>query len=274
MPVISRYLVKKDCNILCLSQFDDLDTRFFFLRVNFTFKNNTSIENFLDDFQPIIQQFSMKFSIRNAKKAVKTLILVSRLYHCLHDLLYRWNMGTLNLNIIGVVSNHLLHKQMVENYHIPFHYIPVTQKTRIQSEKKLIEIIDKHNVGLIVLARYMQIISDQLCSKMAGRIINVHHSFLPSFKGAHPYKQAYEYGVKIIGATAHYVTSELDAGPIIAQDVKHITHAQNVEDYSKIGKKIEAKVLTSAVTAHIQHRVFINKRKTIVFPDHPNNYSE
>ncbi|MEG8099033.1 formyltetrahydrofolate deformylase [Candidatus Liberibacter brunswickensis] len=275
ISVILKYLSEKKCNLLDLSKFNDSDTKQIFMRVNFTFKNNNKcIENFISDFQPIIHKFSLQFSIRNAREKMKTIILLSRFDHCLNDLLYRWNLSTLALNIIGVVSNHLIHKEIVDNYNIPFYYIPVTKQNKIQSERELVEIIDKNSVELMVLARYMQIISDKLCHKMEGKIINVHHSLLPSFKGANPYKQAYESGVKIIGATAHYITSELDEGPIIDQDVIRITHSNSVEDYSRIGKNIEAKVLTNAVKAHIQQRVFINKRKTIVFPYSQNNYSE
>ncbi|OMH86771.1 formyltetrahydrofolate deformylase [Candidatus Liberibacter asiaticus] len=268
--IIPDYLSTQGCNILDISQFNDLDTSKLFMRISFVF--NTCMKLFIADFQPIVQQFSLQYSIRNTKEATKTLILVSQPDHCLNDLLYRWNIGTLALNIVGVVSNHTTHKKLVENYQLPFYYLPMTEQNKIESEQKLINIIEKNNVELMILARYMQILSDHLCHKMTGRIINIHHSFLPSFKGANPYKQAYEYGVKIIGATAHYAICELDAGPIIEQDDVRVTHAQTIEDYIAIGKNIEAKVLTKAVNAHIQQRVFINKRKTIVFPAYPNNY--
>ncbi|CAL9915396.1 Formyltetrahydrofolate deformylase [Candidatus Liberibacter solanacearum] len=273
ISVLSGYLSGK-CDILDLAQFNDSNTRKFFMRASFTLKKHTCMKNFLIDFQPIIQQFSLNISIRNAKERMKTLILVSRFDHCLHDLLYQWNARTLAMDIAGIVSNHPIYQKLAIDYQIPFYYIPITKQNKIKCEEELINIIEKNNVELLILARYMQILSEKLCQKMSGRIINIHHSFLPSFKGGNPYKQAYEYGVKIIGATAHYVTPALDEGPIIEQDVVHITHAQNIKNYISIGRNIETKVLSNAVNAHIQHRVFINERKTVVFPTQSNDYPE
>ncbi|MBY7649898.1 MAG: formyltetrahydrofolate deformylase [Candidatus Liberibacter europaeus] len=273
ISIVSGYLSEKECTILDLSQFDDLNTKKIFMRVNFTLGSNTCLKNVIADFKLISKTFSIEFSIRNTTESMNTIIMVSNLDHCLSDLLHRWHTGTLSINIVGVISNHPNHQKLVTDYDIPYYYIPITKNDKIDSEKKLIDIIETHNVKLIVLARYMQIISDKICQKMSGHIINIHHSFLPSFKGANPYKQAYDAGVKIIGATAHYVTRILDEGPIIEQGTARVTHVQNVADYIAIGRDVEKKVLADAIKAHTQHRVFINQGKTIVFPANSGEYS-
>ncbi|MGQ3215861.1 MAG: formyltetrahydrofolate deformylase, partial [Shinella sp.] len=175
--------------------------------------------------------------------------------------------------IVGVVSNHFDYQKVIVNHDIPFYHIKVTKENKPQAEARLMEVVEQSGAELIVLARYMQVLSDAVCKKMSGRIINIHHSFLPSFKGANPYKQAFERGVKLIGATAHYVTEDLDEGPIIEQDVARITHAQSAEDYVSIGRDVESQVLARAVHAHIHHRTFMNGNKTIVFPPSPGSYA-
>ena len=199
--------------------------------------------------------------------------MVSRFGHCLNDLLYRWKIGALPIDIVGVVSNHFDYQKVVVNHDIPFHHIKVTKQNKSQAEAQLMEIVEQTGTDLVVLARYMQVLSDQLCAKMSGKIINIHHSFLPSFKGANPYKQAYERGVKLIGATAHYVTADLDEGPIIDQDIVRITHAQSSEDYISLGRDVESQVLARAIHAHIHHRSFINGNRTVVFPAGPGSYA-
>jgi len=174
---------------------------------------------------------------------------------------------------VAVVSNHMDYQKLVVNHDIPFYQVRVTKENKAAAEARLLEIVEESGAELVVLARYMQILSDQLCQKMSGRIINIHHSFLPSFKGANPYKQAYERGVKLIGATAHYVTADLDEGPIIEQDTTRVTHAQSPEDYVSLGRDVEAQVLSRAIHAHIHHRVFINGNKTVVFPASPGSYA-
>ncbi|MBL0849308.1 MAG: formyltetrahydrofolate deformylase [Candidatus Liberibacter ctenarytainae] len=273
IAAISGYLSEKGWNILDISQFDDLNTQKFFMRVYFNLEKDVCLEKLVMDFKPIAEKLSLKISIRNAKESMNTLILVSRSDHCLHDLLYRWKTGTLSINIIGIISNHPDHQQLVASCNIPFHYIPVMAHNKEKADKKLIDIIEKNNVELLILARYMQILSDKTCLKMSGRIINIHHAFLPSFKGANPYQQAYECGVKLIGATAHYVTPILDEGPIIEQDTVRVTHAQSIGDYIAIGRDIESRVLAHAVKAHTQYRVFINGGKTVVFPAGSGSYS-
>jgi formyltetrahydrofolate deformylase len=199
--------------------------------------------------------------------------MVLRFGHCLNDLLYRWRIGALPIDIVAVISNHMDYQKVVVNHDIPFHCIKVTKENKPQAEAEQMRILRDSGAELIVLARYMQVLSDQMCKEMSGRIINIHHSFLPSFKGANPYKQAYERGVKLIGATSHYVTADLDEGPIIEQDTVRITHAQSPEDYVSLGRDVEAAVLSRAIHAHVNGRVFLNGEKTVVFPASPGSYA-
>lgn len=215
----------------------------------------------------------MDANIYSDGERTKTLLMVSRFGHCLNDLLYRWKIGALPIDIVGVVSNHFEYQKVVVNHDIPFHHIKVTKDNKPKAEAQLLDLIDTSGAELVVLARYMQVLSDEMCRKMSGRIINIHHSFLPSFKGANPYKQAYERGVKLIGATAHYVTADLDEGPIIEQDTVRVTHAQSAEDYVSLGRDVESQVLARAIHAHIHHRTFINGNRTVVFPPSPGSYA-
>ncbi|NKN39214.1 formyltetrahydrofolate deformylase [Agrobacterium sp. a22-2] len=273
VAAISGYLAAEGCNIIDSSQFDDLDTGKFFMRVSFISEEGLSGDKLLEGFAPIAEKFAMTFEMHDSAHRMKVLLMVSRFGHCLNDLLYRWKIGALPIEIVGVISNHFDYQKVVVNHDIPFHHIPVTKANKPQAEARIMEVVEQTGTELIVLARYMQILSDSMCQKMSGRIINIHHSFLPSFKGANPYKQAFERGVKLIGATAHYVTADLDEGPIIEQDVARITHAQSGEDYVSIGRDVESQVLARAIHAHIHHRTFINGNRTVVFPASPGSYA-
>ncbi|RCL00100.1 MAG: formyltetrahydrofolate deformylase [Candidatus Tokpelaia sp. JSC189] len=273
IAAVSSYLAANGCNIIDSSQFDDLETEKFFMRVTFISQEGATLQKLSKGFTNIRKKFTMQASFHDEYERMKVIIMVSRFGHCLNDLLYRWRIGVLPIDIAGVVSNHLDYRKAVIDHHVPFYHINMAKETKHEAEQKLWGIIRKNGVDLIVLARYMQVLSEKLCHKMEGRIINIHHSFLPSFKGANPYKQAYQRGVKLIGATAHYATTDLDEGPIIEQDVARITHAQNTDDYIAIGRDIEIQVLARAVHAHIQHRTFINANRVVVFPITPGSYT-
>ena len=273
VAAISGYLTEKGCNIIDSSQFDDLGTDKFFMRISFISEEGIARPALRDGFEPIAEKFGMDWEIYDAADRMKVLLMVSRFGHCLNDLLYRWRIGALPIDIVGVVSNHFDYQKVVANHDIPFHHIKVTKENKPQAESQLLDLVEQTGTELIVLARYMQVLSNQLCQKMSGRIINIHHSFLPSFKGANPYKQAYQRGVKLIGATAHYVTADLDEGPIIEQDTVRITHAQSPDDYVSLGRDVERQVLARAIHAHIHRRVFLNGNRTIVFPPSPGSYA-
>lgn len=273
VAAISGFLAKNICNIVNSSQFDDPISKKFFCRIGFDNEGGKTIHEIRNEFAPITQEFSMDAHFFDTRQRMKVLLMVSKFGHCLNDLVYRWKIGALPLDIVGVVSNHLDYQKLVVNNDLPFYHIPVHANRKDESEERLLEIINDTRTELVVLARYMQILSDRLCQEMSGKIINIHHSFLPSFKGANPYKQAFERGVKIIGATAHYVTADLDEGPIIEQDIVRVTHAQNADDYVSLGRDVEAQVLARAIHAHIHHRVFINENRTVVFPATPGSYA-
>ncbi|MEF9604445.1 formyltetrahydrofolate deformylase, partial [Paracoccus sp. PXZ] len=217
--------------------------------------------------------FDMDYAIHDETEKMKVVIMVSRFGHCLNDLLYRWRIGALPIDIVAVISNHMDYQKVVVNHDIPFHRIQVTRENKPDAEARIMAVVEETGAELIVLARYMQVLSDAMCQKMSGRIINIHHSFLPSFKGANPYKQAFERGVKLIGATSHYVTADLDEGPIIEQDIIRVTHAQSPEDYVSLGRDVESQVLARAIHAHIHRRVFLNGNRTVVFPASPGSYA-
>ena len=273
VAAISGYLAEAGCNITDSAQFDDPLTGNFFTRTTFLSETGATAEELITGFGPIASTFEMEWAITPGLERTKVLLMVSNFGHCLNDLLYRWRIGALPIDIVGVVSNHLTYQKVVVNHDIPFHHIKVTKENKPQAEAQLMAVVEDSGAELVVLARYMQVLSDAICKKMSGRIINIHHSFLPSFKGANPYKQAYERGVKLIGATAHYVTADLDEGPIIEQDTVRITHAQSAEDYVSLGRDVEAQVLSRAIHAHIHHRVFQNGNKTVVFPASPGSYA-
>ncbi len=273
VAAIANFLADTGCNLTDSSQFDDMATGRFFMRVTFTSETGATHADLSGGFDPIAAEFGMDWAIRDSAARVKVLLMVSNFGHCLNDLLYRWRIGALPVDIVGVVSNHLTYQKVVVNHDIPFHHIKVTPANKPEAEARLLALLEESGVELVVLARYMQVLSDAFCQRMAGRIINIHHSFLPSFKGANPYKQAFERGVKLIGATAHYVTADLDEGPIIEQDTVRITHAQSPEDYVSLGRDVEAQVLARAIHAHIHHRVFVSGNKTVVFPASPGSYA-
>ncbi|MBO3758142.1 formyltetrahydrofolate deformylase [Ciceribacter sp. L1K23] len=273
VAAISGYLAEQGCNIVDSSQFDDLDTGKFFMRVSFISEQGIKRDKLDAGFAPVAEKFAMTWELHDAAQRMKVLLMVSRFGHCLNDLLYRWKIGALPIDIVGVVSNHFEYQKVVVNHDIPFHHIKVTKDNKPQAEAQLLDLVDQTGTELIVLARYMQVLSDSLCAKMSGKIINIHHSFLPSFKGANPYKQAFERGVKLIGATAHYVTADLDEGPIIEQDTVRVTHAQSPDDYVSLGRDVESQVLARAIHAHIHHRTFINGNRTVVFPASPGSYA-
>jgi formyltetrahydrofolate deformylase len=266
---VSTYLFQSGCNILEAQQFDDSGTGQFFMRVVFNgvdSRAEISEETLRTGFQPVAERHGMEWTLRASNSRKRVMILVSKLDHCLTDLLYRYQIGELAMDITAVVANH-----PVETYRhldfdgIPFHYLPVTSITKLEQEIALWNLIEKTNSELVVLARYMQVLSDGLVARLTGRCINIHHSFLPGFKGAKPYHQAHARGVKLIGATSHFVTAHLDEGPIIEQDVERISHSDTVEDLVRKGRDIERRVLARAVSAYLDDRIILNDAKTVVF---------
>jgi formyltetrahydrofolate deformylase len=270
---ISGLLAENGCNITDSAQFDDVETGRFFMRISFVPETGETRETLTEKFTGQLTEPDTTFEIHDEQQKMKTIIMVSRFGHCLNDLLYRVRIGALPIEVVAVISNHMDYQKVVVNQDIPYYCVPVTKENKPQAEAQIMEIVRATGAELIVLARYMQILSDEMCQKMSGRIINIHHSFLPSFKGANPYKQAYERGVKLIGATSHYVTANLDEGPIIEQDTIRVTHAQSASDYVSLGRDVEASVLARAVHAHAHHRSFLNGDKTVVFPASPGSYS-
>ena len=273
VAAISTYLADHGCNITDSSQFDDMVNDRFFMRVSFTSEEGVELAALREGFAAIEAEFDMVVRFHDEAERMKLIIMVSRFGHCLNDLLYRWRIGALPVDIVAVISNHMDYQKLVVNHDIPFHYIRVTPDNKPRAEAQIMQLVQDTGAELIVLARYMQVLSDRMCQEMSGRIINIHHSFLPSFKGANPYKQAFERGVKLIGATSHYVTADLDEGPIIEQDIIRVTHAQSPEDYVSLGRDVEAQVLARAIHAHIHHRVFLNGDKTVVFPASPGSHA-
>ncbi|PBB30272.1 formyltetrahydrofolate deformylase [Mesorhizobium sp. WSM3868] len=269
VATLAGFLAKNGCNINDSAQYDDPETDRFFMRMSFISEEGRGLQELREGLAEVAIDFDMSFDIHDAQAKMKVVLMVSRFGHCLNDLLYRWRIGALPIDIVAVISNHLDYQKVVVNHDLPFHHVAVTRANKPQAEARIMEIVEETRADLVVLARYMQVLSDTMCQKMSGRIINIHHSFLPSFKGAAPYKQAFERGVKLIGATAHYVTADLDEGPIIEQDVARITHAQSSADYVSIGRDVEAQVLARSIHAHIQHRTFLNGARTVVFPPSP-----
>ncbi len=261
---VSGFLLERKGNIEEAAQYNDHDTGLFFMRVQFACdavgqdELRTQLATFADT-------FGMKWTLHDTTQPMRTVLMVSKEGHCLNDLLFRVKSGRLPLDIRAIISNHREFYQLAASYNVPFHHIPVTAATKAQAEAKAYEVIEAEGAELVVLARYMQILSDDLCKKLSGRAINIHHSFLPSFKGAKPYYQAHDRGVKLIGATAHYVTADLDEGPIIEQDVARVDHSKTVEDFTAQGRDTESQVLARAVKWHSEHRVLLNGHKTVIF---------
>ena len=265
IAAVSTYLSDRGCDIIESAQFVDHDGEQFFLRMAFDAPDAIRSDAVLvEELQPIVNRFAMTLTVRDARRRPKILIMVSKFGHCLNDLLYRHSIGALPVDIVGVVSNHDDFKSLVESHDIPFHPLPVSADTKREQELRLMQIVETNDVELVVLARYMQVLSQDLCTRMVGRIINIHHSFLPSFKGAKPYHQAYKRGVKLIGATAHYVTDDLDEGPIIEQEVARVDHSMSPDDLVAIGRDVESVVLARAIRLHIEARVMVHDHRAIV----------
>jgi formyltetrahydrofolate deformylase len=261
---VSGFLLEHGGNIEEAGQYNDHDTGLFFMRVQFACAQLTQDDLRLR-LKLFAEGFAMRWSLHPLAEPVRTVIFVSKEGHCLNDLMFRWKSGLLPLDIRAIISNHRDFYQLAAGYNVPFHHIPVTAATKPQAEAKQLEIIQGEGAELVVLARYMQVLSNDLCRELAGKAINIHHSFLPSFKGAKPYYQAHDRGVKLIGATAHYVTADLDEGPIIEQDVARVDHTDTVEDLTALGRDTESQVLARAVKWHSEHRVLLNGHKTVVF---------
>ena len=261
---VSGFLFEQGGNIEEAAQYNDHGTGLFFMRVQFACDQLTHDE-LSSRLKTFAEPFLMNCKLHNTALPMPTVILVSKEGHCLNDLLFRWKSGLLHLDVRAIISNHREFYQLAASYNIPFHHLPVTATTKAQVEARQFEIIESEGAELVVLARYMQILSNDLCKKLAGRAINIHHSFLPSFKGAKPYYQAHDRGVKLIGATAHYVTADLDEGPIIEQDVARADHSKTVEDLTAMGRDTESQVLARAVKWHSEHRVVLNGHKTVIF---------
>ncbi|WP_406269553.1 formyltetrahydrofolate deformylase [Streptomyces sp. NBC_00191] len=262
---VSSYLYITGCNIEDSQQFGDRDTGLFFMRVHFSAEEPVTVEKLRAGFAAVGASFRMDWQIHLAEEPMRIILMVSKFGHCLNDLLFRWRTGALPVEIAAVVANHPDFEELVTSYGIPFHHIPVTKDTKAAAEAQVLELVRAENVELVVLARYMQVLSDDLCKQLSGRIINIHHSFLPSFKGAKPYHQAHARGVKLIGATAHYVTADLDEGPIIEQEVERVGHQVTPEQLVAVGRDVECQALARAVKWHAEHRILLNGRRTVVF---------
>ncbi len=265
VAAVGSSVTAQDCNILESAQYFDRASGRFFMRVNFAGPEGYTPERFAEGFRPVATAYDMDWSVNDTAQKQRVLIMVSKTGHCLNDLLYRWRIGQLPMDLVGVASNHEDWRDRVEAEGLPFHHLPITKETKASQEATLLDLVENERVELIVLARYMQILSDPLSRKLEGRVINIHHSFLPSFKGAKPYHQAHARGVKVIGATGHYVTPDLDEGPIIAQDVEHVDHTMTPDDLVAAGRDVESRVLARAVRYHLERRILLNGDSTVVF---------
>jgi formyltetrahydrofolate deformylase len=263
VAAVSNALADHAGNIVESSQFSDTESGRFFMRLVFDLDEATE-PALLEHFAPLAQRFEMDWRLYDPRQRPRVMILVSKAEHCLNDLLYRHRTGALPMDITAIVSNHLELAHLAEWHAIPFHCLPVTAATKPEQERQILDLIEQTRTELVVLARYMQILSPELCRALAGRAINIHHSFLPGFKGAKPYHQAYARGVKLIGATAHFVTANLDEGPIIEQEVERVDHAHTPEQLAAVGRDIENIVLARAIHYHLERRVFLNGSKTVV----------
>ncbi len=262
---VSSFIVTVGGNITESQQYEDRDTQLFFMRVAFDVSAATNLENVRGAFAAVADRFKMNWKLVDTTRKERVMLMVSQYEHCLNDLLFRHRSGALDVEIPLIVSNHRDLEEMAAWYGIPFVHVPVTADTKAESEARLRELVAENAIDLIVLARYMQILSDDFCREYSGSIINIHHSFLPSFKGAKPYHQAHERGVKLIGATAHYVTRDLDEGPIIEQEVARVDHAHTPEQLAAVGRDVEAQALARAVRWHSEHRVYLSGDRTIIF---------
>ncbi|YCH06302.1 formyltetrahydrofolate deformylase [Arthrobacter sp. alpha11c] len=264
VQAVTTFLFERGFNIDEHQQFDDGIRQTLHLRTAFSGSPEYSADRLEEEFSAIADRFDMKFSFHDQTKK-RVLVMVSKFGHCLNDLIFRWRGGSLGGDLVAVVSNHETHRAMAEAAGLPFIHIPVTPDTKAEAEQKLLELVDEYKADLVVLARYMQVLSDNLCRSLEGRAINIHHSFLPGFKGARPYHQAYDRGVKLVGATAHYVTADLDEGPIIEQEVIRVDHSYGPNALSTVGQDAEALALSRAVRWHCEHRVLLDQTSTVVF---------
>ncbi|GAA2519776.1 MAG: formyltetrahydrofolate deformylase [Kocuria sp.] len=265
VSAVASNLTGQGCDIFDVKHFSDRHNNEFFIRCHTISEPGTvTTESLIEGFRPVAEKHRMDFRLVDARKKTRVLVMVSKISHCLVDLLHRAHVGSLPVEIVAVVSNHTDLRPLVDLYEVPFHHVPVTRDTKPRAETQLLEFVDAYDAELVVLARYMQILSDELTQQLTGRCINIHHSFLPSFKGAKPYHQAYERGVKMVGATAHYVTPDLDEGPIIAQRVIPVDHAHAPEDLVAVGSEAETQALSRAVKWHTEGRVVVSGNRTIV----------
>ncbi|MEV0754410.1 formyltetrahydrofolate deformylase [Streptosporangium sp. NPDC050280] len=264
VAAVSGLLAGRGCNIIESQQFGDAVAERFFMRVQFA--SPLSDGELREAFAALAPEFGMDFKLRDVSVKPRVLVMVSKFGHCLNDLLYRMRSGLLDIEIVAVVSNHPDLRPLTQSYGIDYHHLPVTPETKPRQEAEVLTLVDHYRADLVVLARYMQVLSEDLCVKLAGNVINIHHSFLPSFKGAKPYHQAHSRGVKLIGATAHYVTADLDEGPIIEQEVARVNHTHSADDLAAIGRDVECQALARAVRWHTQQRILLDGHKTIVFP--------
>jgi formyltetrahydrofolate deformylase len=262
---VARVIADRGGNILDSQQFGDPDARVFFMRVHFADESNAGAEAWRASIGPVAEEFGMRWELHDANHRPRILVAVSREGHCLNDLLYRWRSGGIVAEIVGVASSLTDHEALVAGYGLPYRLLPGLEADRGARDRALLALVEELDVELVVLARYMQILGAEACRALAGRAINIHHSFLPSFKGARPYAQAHARGVKLIGATAHYVTADLDEGPIIEQEVARVDHAHSVAELARVGRDVECVALARAVRWHVEHRILLHGDRTVVF---------
>jgi formyltetrahydrofolate deformylase len=262
---VTGFVLSLDGTVVDSMQYTDSSTGVFCMRVHFQLASAAQIGTVQEAFRSVAERFAMNWRLVDREGRRRVLVMVSAHDHCLHDLLYRQQKGSLPIDIVGVVSNHRVAKKLVDDHNISFDYLPITAENKTAQEKTLMRILERKRVDLVVLARYMQVLSDEVCAAYSGRMINIHQSFLPGFKGAKPYQQAYDRGVKLIGATAHYVTPDLDEGPIIEQDVARVSHGLTVPQVAEVGREIETRVLARALQYELEHRVLLLGNRTVVF---------
>ncbi len=265
VAAVANSIASQNCNICESAQYGDAETDRFFMRISFNAPDKMTKEQFEEGFGPVATGYGFDWRVHDLSKKPRVLVLVSQMGHCLNDLLYRNSTGQLPMNLVAVASNHTKYQSRVEHEQVPFRYLPVTKEARAEQEAQILDLVERENIDLVVLARYMQILSNELCEKLAGKVINIHHSFLPSFIGAKPYHRAHARGVKMVGATAHYVTADLDEGPIIEQDVSRVEHFHSVNELIAQGRDTESQVLARAVRYHLEHRILLNGDRTVIF---------
>ncbi|WP_068315533.1 formyltetrahydrofolate deformylase [Polycladidibacter hongkongensis] len=265
VAAVANCIASQNCNICESAQYGDPETMRFFMRVSFTAPQGMTAAQFTSGFSPVATAYDLQWQLHDLAKKPRVLILVSKMGHCLNDLLYRNSAGQLPMDLAAVASNHTTWQSRVAHEGIPFHHLPITKDTKPQQEAKILDLVEREGIDLVILARYMQILSDDLSQKLAGKVINIHHSFLPSFIGAKPYHRAHTRGVKMVGATAHYVTADLDEGPIIEQDVSRVEHHHTVDELVAQGRDTESQVLARAVKYHLEHRILLNGDRTVIF---------